>query len=163
MFTPFLYDHKFDIDDLIRALCTDNIGEAVWQLNSRDGSLAVITPDQAKLDGSDNNHIHHLTPLPVSFLAELGSHAKRKNLSTEDTTRLDAFLTTCPNMLTCLGFFEEGTAGGWLRERVKEEALEWLDHRGLIPPSMRHAWKTETTATAASSAGPLSNVKVMIE
>lgn len=161
MFTTHLYDHKFDIDDLIRALCGDDTG-ATWQLDSRQGTLTALPLGQTQPDGSDSNHIHHLSPLPLSFLNELGSHPKRRNLSPEDTARLDGFLTTCTAMHQCLVFFEEGTAGGWLRERVKEEALEWLDLRGMIPPSMRHAWKTETTSPAPGNA-PLANVKVMIE
>lgn len=159
MFTPHLYDHKFDIDDLIRALCGDDTN-AVWQLDSRHGTLTPT--DQPQPDGSDSNHIHHLSPLPLTFMNELGSHPKRKNLSAEDTARLDTFLTTCTTMHQCLGFFEEGPAGGWLRERIKEEALEWLDLRGMIPPSMRHAWKTETSAPTSNTT-PLNNVKVMIE
>ena len=159
MFTPHLYDHKFDIDNLIRALCGDDT-DATWQLDSRQGTLAPTRQPQP--DGSDGNHIHHLMPLPLTFLTELGSHPKRRNLSPEDTTRLDAFLTACTAMHQCLAFFEEGTAGGWLRERIKEEALEWLDLRGMIPPSKPHAWKTENSTPAAST-GPLNNVKVMIE
>lgn len=158
MFTPHLYDHKFDIDDLIRALCADD-APGPLQLNSRTGELTAASAP----DGSDDNHIHHISALPLTFLAELGSHGKRRNLSPEDTTRLDTFLTTCPNMHTCLSFFEEGPAGGWLRERIKEEALEWLDVRGMIPPSMRHAWKTENTPATTATSGPLTNVKIMIE
>jgi hypothetical protein len=161
MFTPYLYDHKFDIDDIIVALCGDH-HPGLWQLDSRHGTLTAVSLDAAQPDGSDNNHIHHLTPLPLTFLHEMGSHPKRKNLSADDTTRLDSFLASCPTMHTCITFFEEGPAGGWLRERIKEEALEWLDQRGMIPPSMRHAWKTETTSTQPSQLS-LNNIKVRIE
>lgn len=162
MFTPHLYDHKFDIDDLIVALCGSH-HTGIWQLNSRSGQVQAVTHTTAAPDGSDQHHIHHLQPLPPSFLEELTHHPKRKNLTPADLHRLDNFLTHCHDLHLCPAFFNDGTAGGWLRERIKEEALEWLDLRGLIPPSMRHAWKTQNQAPASTPGQPLSNIKVMIE
>lgn len=129
MFTPLLYDHKFDIDDIIGALCSTQ----PCYLNTRSG---IFENDTAQ---PETTHLHRLEPLPASFITELTTHPKRSRLSEADNTALTTLLTTTLHAPALLPpYFEQGMLGGWLRERVKEVALEWLDMRNLIPPSMRH-------------------------
>lgn len=140
MFSDKLYDHKFDIDTIIAALCGDNFS-GKWVLNSRNGQLVAATeghPLFAAEDGDDANHLHIIVPLPLTFKAEMANHFTLNNLQQPAQQQVRHILNTCTAMHQLPAFFAEGLAGGWLRERVKEAALDMLNMWGLIPPSMRH-------------------------
>ena len=141
MFTDKLYDHKFDIDDIIRAFCGDD-HDGRWLLCSRDGELIPETPNHPSTktikDGDDNNHWHVIEPLPASFLTGLKKHEMLNKLSDEDQNAVLTFLEGNTKMFTCIHFFNQDRAGGWLRERIKEACMEWLNVRKMIPPSMEH-------------------------
>ena len=143
MWTPHLYDHKFDIDDIIRALCGDD-HTGVWELCTTTGTLYPPQAHPRHPDGAANHHWHHVHPLPPYFLNQL--RAAQPPLVGVELARLQQFLTQATTLNSCLDFFESGAAGGWLREQFKQQALLWLDTRGLIPPSMRHAWRAQAEA-----------------
>ncbi|MBI1362936.1 MAG: hypothetical protein GC134_03035 [Proteobacteria bacterium] len=148
-----LFDHKYDIDDILRALCGDD-HDGRWLLCTRDGSLVEETDHTETAtvqDGDDRNHWHVITPLPVSFISELKTHDKRSKLTAEDVALLDDLLADVHYVYQLLPLFEEGLAGGWVRERVKETALEWLDMKNLIPPSMRHVYDATAAANAPAA------------
>jgi hypothetical protein len=156
-----LFDHKYDIDDILRALCGDDHAGR-WLLHTRDGTLHEEYPGDATCavtDGDDANHWHHITPLPPSFLSELATHEKRRLLAADDAAHLDTLLADARYVYHLLPLFEHGRAGGWIRERVKEAALEWLDFKNLIPPSMRHVY--DATA-AANTPAPKTGVAIKI-
>lgn len=124
---PQLYQHSFDIDDIIAALCG---AEVVW-LDTTQGRIYATKPQ------APASHCFCIEPLPASFLAELATHPDLRLLTEPEQHSLRALLTT--HRITDLpNLFQEGRIGGWLRERVKDVALEWLDMHDLIPPSMRH-------------------------
>lgn len=141
MFTDKLFDHKYDIDDVLRAFCgADHSGR--WLLCTRDGRVIAEAPQGAPTttvaDGDDANHWHVIDPLPASYLAELRIHERKRHLSADEQADLATRLAPLQSCAALPALFDQGRVGGWLRERVKESALEWLDLRGLIPPSMRH-------------------------
>ncbi len=143
-----LFDHKFDIDDILRALCGDD-HNGRWLLCTRDGTLYEEQPTDETTsvqDGDDRNHWHVITPLPTSFIAEVKTHEKRSALTADEQTQLDTCLADVHYTYQLLPLFEEGRLGGWVRERVKEAALEWLDVKDLIPPSMRHVYDATVEA-----------------
>jgi hypothetical protein len=149
-----LFDHKFDIDDVLRALCGDD-HDGRWMLCTHDGTLyeeQAGDATAAKNDGDDHNHWHEITPLPTSFIAEVATHEKRTALSAEEQVQLAELLADVHYTYQLLPLFEAERVGGWVRERVKEAALEWLDMKNLIPPSMRHVYDAtaETNAPAPS-------------
>lgn len=124
-FTDQLYDHHFDIDVILNALCA----EKPTYLNTKTGDLS-----ESEITGA---HAFLIEPLPKSFVAELQTHPKLNQLAEQEHAALFSFLEKA-TLADFSAFFEEGFAGGWVRERVKDVALEWLDLNGLIPPSMRH-------------------------
>lgn len=142
-----LYDHKFDVDDIIHALC--HVGDASFTgrllLNTKDNALILDTGTHADLtEGSLDGHIFEITPLPLeSFKNELKEHMLLQRLNDEDQTTVLSHIESCTHIADFPTLFGEAQAGGWLRERVKEQALEWLDARGLIPPSMTHVYDAE--------------------
>lgn len=136
-----LYDHKFDIDDIIRALCGDD-HEGRWLLSTRNGDI-VQEPlfDGQTVDikqGDDNNHWHIITPLPVTYISELAMTGKMMDLEDLNRRSLRDLMGEISKMHHILPALSDNRYGGWLYERLKEEALEWLDERDLIPPSMHH-------------------------
>ncbi len=140
MFSDQLYDHKFDIDDILTALC-GSAHSGRWLLCSRDGQLIAETADTNTTDvqdGDDNKHWHVIEPLPQSFIAEISNHYEIKMLPDDVQQDLRNILDDATHVQDLHTAFEQGLAGGWIRERVKEAALEWLDARDMIPPSMRH-------------------------
>lgn len=144
-YTSLLYDHKFDIDDVILALCGE--GETRrWLLSTRDGRLLPADEAVAVRDGDDNNHWHEIHSLPNSYIKELTNHEKCQLLSDDELSRLDTLLKTATSPAAFPAHFADDRLGGWLRERIKEEALEWLDMRGLIPPSMKHVYDVQAAA-----------------
>lgn len=144
-YTSLLYDHKFDIDDVIYALCGDGT-HSRWLLGTRNSQLLPTAEATDIRDGDDNNHWHEIHCLPNSYIKELMRHEKITLLADTDAARLHALLQSATAMYQLPAFFEEDRVGGWLRERIKEEALEWLDMRGLIPPSMKHVYDVQAAA-----------------
>lgn len=126
MFSEHLFTHKYDIDDIIAALCGTS---SLW-LNTHTGEVSLTKPEDA-------SHAFLMEPLPTSFLQEILSSSELAHLSDADKTELQTLLaSTTLHQLPAR--FETDRLGGWLRERVKDAALEWLDAHDLIPPSMRH-------------------------
>lgn len=112
MATPHLFRHRYDINTVIQALCTGH----PTQLDTGAG-------------------IFPLTQLPASFLPGTLTHPSLKHQSDATQTAIHQ-LATQP--LGTLPSHFHTPAGDWLRARVKDAALEWLDQNDLIPPSMRH-------------------------
>tara|TARA_B100000614_G_scaffold250556_1_gene260746 strand:- start:599 stop:1066 length:468 start_codon:yes stop_codon:yes gene_type:complete len=133
MFTEKLFNHTYDIDELIRAFCDSSA--PAWQLDTSDGSLTPL-----KSTGIDTSpkHIFEIAPLPESFTEELKINLNKdmqvSDIKLEIKDRIDGLTTLADLPHT----FENDRAGGWLREQVKTVVLEWLDMHNLIPPSMRH-------------------------
>lgn len=148
-FTTLLYDHKFDVDDIIFALCGDT-HEGRWLLNTRQGELiseSATTKTSHISDGDDNNHWHVITPLPLSFIDDARKTQAYKRLEDGEKQKIEHILVQVKQMADLPLHFSEGHAGGWLRERVKDAALEWLDCKNLIPPSMRHVYHRHAAAS----------------
>lgn len=124
-FTDQLYDHTFDIDQILTALC----GCEPVYLNTQTGKIQT--------DEILGKYGFLLEPLPHSFVDELKTHPKLNQLAESEHSALQSFLSN-GKLADFPAFFEVSFAGGWVRERVKDVALEWLDLNGLIPPSMRH-------------------------
>ena len=118
-----LFSHTYDIDTIIHGLCA---AAPQWLETTHGTLLSACAPGTFQLD-----------PLPASFLNELAHHSERRRLNPADTLALDTLLPTL-TVQTLPAHFENARLGGWLRERVKEAALEWLDLHNLIPPSLKH-------------------------
>ncbi len=128
MFSEHLFTHKYDIDDIIAALCA---ASPSW-LDTRTGKLTATQPSDIPA-----KHLFRIEPLPASFLTEVATGADKNHLSDDDLAIITHILATT-GMQQLPQHFAQGRAGGWIRERVKDAALEWLDVNDLIPPSMRH-------------------------
>jgi hypothetical protein len=125
--SPFLFTHRYDIDLVITALCAR---EPHW-LNTETGEV-----QQAPSPGAEG-HLFEITPLPGSVRESLLTHPDLRFLDEPDQQALQALIAETP-IAQYPQMFGEGRAGGWLRERLKDYALEFLDAHGLIPPSLRH-------------------------
>jgi len=159
MFTEKLFDHRYDIDDILIALCGDN-HKGRWLLHTRKGEMFAEQENDATKQisqGDDNNHWYTIEPLPISFLSELKTHRKLKRLNEEDKNAVLSILETCTALHQLPPQFTQGAAGGWLRDQVKEAAMEWLDMNSLVPPSMRHV------RDVSQFAAPVQNLQVQIE
>ena len=128
IFSPHLFNHRYDIDDIIAALCAST---PQW-IETETGTLHASEPTSAP-----QSHRFQLEPLPASFLTEIATSSELSQLSDDDQTILTHILKTA-TIQSLPEHFTTGRTGGWLRERVKDIALEWLDTHDLIPPSMRH-------------------------
>ncbi len=137
---PQLFQHQFDIDDIIAALC----GPVPQWLNTTDGSLTASQPQ------APTTHCFYLEPLPASFVAGLKQSPELRLLGASDQAVLGTLLASLTVPELPAQFATYSRCGGWLRERVKDVALEWLDTHDLIPPSMRHI--NRRTAPAVKSA-----------
>lgn len=142
MFTDKLFDHKYDIDDLLRAFCADTHHGRLL-LNSATGDVIAEAPENAPTqhiaDGDNANHWHVIEPLPISILAEVTASFRFKNLEAEEQAHVLSIINNTPTMHALAEQFDNaGFAGGWLREQVRSVILDWLDERDMIPPSMRH-------------------------
>ena len=161
-YTDLLYDHKFDVDDIIFALCGDT-HQGRWLLHTRKGDLIQEDP-ASPLDvqnGDDNNHWHEILPLPKSFLDEMFQSPNYTRLTEAEKTELKTLMADVKHLADLPPLFETGFAGGWLRERVKDASLKWMDARGLIPPSMTHVYRKHATSqTKGSTSGA---TKVILE
>jgi hypothetical protein len=138
---PQLFQHQFDIDDLILALC----GPTPQWLNSTNGQLSAAQP------AAPASHRFVVEPLPASFLPHLAQSPELRTLSAADQAALQALLPTLTLATLPAQFGNGSRVGGWLRERVKEAALEWLDAHNLIPPSMRHINRRTAPAVKGAS------------
>tara|TARA_R110000868_G_scaffold189695_1_gene432899 strand:- start:85132 stop:85617 length:486 start_codon:yes stop_codon:yes gene_type:complete len=137
MFTDKLFDHKYDIDDLITAFCAGSNSEK-WRLNTRTGEIKPININEIVEDGSDNNHVHIIESLPISFLNELTCNAKFNKLPDETKDEVKEIIASVSTISELAPYFESGDAGSYIVKAVKGACLDWLDMRNLIPPSMRH-------------------------
>lgn len=155
MFSPHLYDHKFDIDDIIAAMLS---GQGQY-LETRTGILSA-TPPQV-----DAKHTFHLEPLPFTWLADIENHDEYSRLTPAEQADLTVLITTTSTLEQLKPTVFGGTLlGGWLRERVKEESLQWLADNNLIPPSMRHiSGVPRAKPKTAPAEGPITATKVSIE
>lgn len=112
--TPHLYRHRFDIDDVILRLCAEKPSE----LDTGAGTFPV-------------------EPLPFHYLNEALAHPSFPHLPQATQQQVNAIAASLQTLHHLPQHF--GTPGGdWLRERIKDAALEWLDANNLIPPSMKH-------------------------
>jgi hypothetical protein len=129
MFSPQLFTHKFDIDDIIAAMLQ---GQGRY-LETVTGQLSAMPPQV------DSKHTFHLDPLPLVWLADLSTHDEFFKLTGSEQAELTDIIQTTKDLEQLKPLiFGDTILGGWLRERVKEEALQWLADNNLIPPSMRH-------------------------
>jgi hypothetical protein len=140
MFSPHLFNHRYDIDDVIAALCGNT---PVW-IETQTGTVSATEPTSVPA-----SHRFRIEPLPASYLTEIANHDERQHLSDEDQTILDHMLKSA-TIQSLPEHFATGRTGGWLRERVKDAALEWLDTHDLIPPSMRHINRNKAAKLYAS-------------
>jgi hypothetical protein len=113
--TPHLYRHRYDIDDVIARLCAD--------------IPSVLDTGAGRFP---------LEPLPVSYLAETPAHPSFAKLPPETQAAVRDLIANTQHLSDLLPQFGATPAAEWLRERLKDAALEWLDASDLIPPSMKH-------------------------
>lgn len=147
MFSDKLFNHKYDIDDLIRAFLGDD-HTTRWLLNSRNGEVELGCEKNAHIqDGDDNGYLHEIIPLPIHYRDEILSSPSFNKLDSEEKKQVLNILEE-PSLHLWVPHFSESYAGGWVRERVKETIMEWLDMRGMIPPSMKHVWKVSEPTKA---------------
>lgn len=140
MFSEFLFTHKYDIDDILAALC----GSAPSWLETQTGTITL-----AEQTSIPTSHCFKIEPLPASYLQEFAMGTEQTHLSATEKAELQAILTTT-TIQQLPSHFPNGRVGGWLRERVKDTALEWLDSNDLIPPSMRHINRAKAAKLYAS-------------
>lgn len=135
MFSPHLFTHVYDIDTLIAAFCSDPAaGE--WILDTRDGKLTAPGGDEEYIP---EKHRFTFTPLPRTFHTTLyGVHAFTR-MGEQQQADIRAFVESHATLADALPDLNESFAGGWVRERIKEAILDWMEPLDLIPPSMRHA------------------------
>ncbi len=146
MFSTKLFKHKYDIDDVLRALCGDDFNGTWWlhtapkETEGEQGKGELIPVAQNNKDTYEESEFwFKVEPLPFTPIQqELKNHHERARLTEEQQAELDTILHASHSMFDLFTAFNKGVVGGWLRERIKEEALEWLDERQMIPPSMRH-------------------------
>ena len=152
MFSDKLFSHKYDIDLIIRALCGEE--KTAYTLNTDKGILIEESPEGVfKTEVLDNSlsktaytarkeengtKLFKIDPLPNSFISELILKSGVSKLTDNQKDETKTLLTACEKTENLPTHFHKGVIGGWLREQVKKEALEWLDLNGLIPPSMGH-------------------------
>ncbi len=146
MFSPQLFKHKYDIDDVLRALCGDDFN-GKWFLNTKpkqddgeQGSGELIPEaSDTTMPMQESEHLFLIEPLPFATMqVELKAHKNLSRLNNEQQQRVLSILNNATSMFDIHQAFSDGVEGGWLRERIKEEAMDWLDERDMIPPSMRH-------------------------
>lgn len=140
METPHLFSHTYDIDTIIAALCAPT---PQW-LETDSGTLSITEPTHIS-----ENRRFPISPLPSIFLTSLPGNPEVEQLSPEHRTQLEEVLSNA-TIQTLPSLFTNSRVGGWLRERVKEAALEWLDVNDLIPPSMRHINRQKALKLARS-------------
>jgi hypothetical protein len=137
MFSDKLFDHKYDIDELILAFCSGHVSSK-WILNTRMGEICEFDAFQNLNDGDDGGHIHIIESLPISFLEELRKNYKFKKLEPEIQVKVQEIISNCKTVHNLTDYFFEDEAGSYIVKSLKAACLDWLDMRNLIPPSMRH-------------------------
>jgi len=140
MFPKALFTHKYDIDDIILALCASG---PQW-LNTNTGEITAAQPQV------EESRAYPITPLPSTFITDLAASDETRHLNADEQAQLQALLAAA-TVQQLPQHFAEGRTGGWLRERVKDAALEWLDSHDLIPPSMRHINRQKAAKLYASA------------
>lgn len=159
MFSDKLFDHKYDIDDLINAFCASDKGGR-FILNSRDGSILHEKDSEIETsiytDGDDKGHIREIIPLPKIFVDEIRNNPELKRQSADVQASIQNSLNGVEYPHQLPATFEQ-TYGGWIRERVKDACLEWLEMHNMIPPSMRHVVDISTPEKVVPK-----NVKISI-
>lgn len=125
--SSFLFTHVYDIDTVISGLC----GAEPAVLDTRSGVLCRMA------EGIPPAYAFEIEPLPGSIKTWLETHPDVQALDAADAASLKALLATV-RVQEYPACFSNGRVGGWLYARLKDIAIEWLDGRGLIPPSMRH-------------------------
>ncbi len=125
-----LYNHIFDIDDVIRALCGDD-NTGIWLLSTIDGRL---TQQQNMDDIETNDHLYIINPLPNCYIKEL----IKSRIDLDDLAKhsLLTMLKNTVNLHNLIQEFYNDKYGEWLYNKLKDEAIEWLGENNLIPPSM---------------------------
>jgi hypothetical protein len=146
MESPHLFTHVYDIDTIIAALCS----QAPQWLETATGTLHPEEPA-----GVPPAHRFRIEPLPATFLKDLPQNPAIGQLSSLHRMQLEEMLATAA-IASLPSLFPAARTGAWVRERVKEAALEWLDMHNLIPPSMRHINRksAQTLATSVNITPP---------
>lgn len=146
MFSSHLFKHKYDIDDVLRALCGDDFNGR-WFLNTKpkqdngEQGAGELIPEAAdapeKIQASE--FMIEVEPLPFKAIQEeLTTHKELTRLDDNQKEQVLRTIKEASSMFDIHQAFSTGFEGGWLRERIKEEAMDWLDERDMVPPSMRH-------------------------
>lgn len=165
MFTDKLYDHKFDIDDIILALCGNN-HNGRWLLNTYTGEL-IAEEQNAETssisDGDENNHWHVIEALPNSFINEMLTCAEYRRLEETEQSDISSLLTNVEECHKLPSLFTAELAGGWIREQVKKCAIEWIDMRGILPPSMKHVTDIPSLPNVNASTSQATSVKIQFD
>lgn len=139
LLSEHLFTHRYDIDDIIAALCAST----PQYLETETGTLSPTKP------ATKPSHTFLIEPLPAGFITELQNHPEKNHLTEDDLAILTHLLATA-TVQSLPMHFAQNRVGGWLRERVKDAALEWLDTNDLIPPSMRHINRAKAAKLFAS-------------
>lgn len=151
-YTKLLFNHTFDVDDVILALC-GSYGSVCF-LNTQQGCIE----DEPS---ASESHNFEITALPLTFIHELKTHEKRTLLEKEDLNELDKLLADMNSPSELPNYFAPTHLGGWLRERAKEKALDWLDQHNLVPPSMRDINSVRASADRFKKSGTSSRVQIL--
>lgn len=162
MFSEKLFDHKYDIDELILAFCSGH-KHSKWVLNTRSGLIAPLDLKTEVEDGSDKGHVHIIESLPKSFLKELTMNNRFKQLDDKTKKEVLSIIDSCNNTFDLIQYFHEGQAGSYIVKTLKAACLDWLDMRNLIPPSMRHTSDMSMFDSLNAGSGQQYKVKVSIK
>lgn len=124
--SPHLFRHKYDIDAIIAALCAAKPSA----IHTGAGQFPI-------------------EPLPLSFIGQTPTHPSFAKLPDATRAAVTDIIANATTITAIPPHFGQSPAGDWLRERVKDMALEWLDGNDLIPPSMRHVPRQTKALTAS--------------
>lgn len=131
---PQLFNHQYDIDPLITAFASDHL-PGDWTLDTRNGT--VHQPGEAPND-IPARYRHTFSPLPATFLHTLSTHFSFRRLTPDQQAEVGAFLASLTALHQAIPQFNQSLGADFVRERVKEAAIDWLTETDLLPPSMRH-------------------------
>ena len=162
MFSDKLFDHKYDIDELIEAFCSGHIS-SVWVLNTRNAEITPLPSNDDVEDGGDNNHIHIIESLPPSFMDELTQNYKFSKLGEETQKEVVSIINNCTNVHDLLKHAYDNDAGSYIIKTLKAACLDWLDMRNLIPPSMRHTSDMSMFDSLSGTDGQKHKIKISIK
>ena len=162
MFSDKLFDHKYDIDELMLAFCSGHVGDK-WVLNTRDGVISKWDENSSVCDGDDKGHIHIIESLPKSFLDELTMNHRFKQLDAQTREEVLSIINNSQTVHDLINHFHDGQAGSYIVKTLKAACLDWLDMRNLIPPSMRHTSDMSMFDSLSSGSGQQFKVKISIK